>query len=565
MREGTKKKTILVMMISFFLILAGLSIFQGLPENDEEEQKLPYFPELKLVTEDPKELEQVSIEVLNAPDGSMNVWYVDGNIFQGNVSRLNYTFERPGTYEIVVWTYIEDKPVISNFSVRIRKLQPPTAFFKVEHNTGVIYDGDLLQFSALGAHDPDGEIVRYSWDIDGEIEEGELIDHVFNSSGYHYITLVVEDDDGLTDETFQKVKVLLLEDRINDNISFEVQPDREWYYPDDDIMIELNITNNFDRPLEINPFNSHNTFVEILYPLNGYFSTGPKYSKTGSRLNDMLEDRTWEQPNETISIGPGETLSFDLNLSDIKIYLGKLRADDPWTGLNEFLQSYYSSWWIDISLNISFNYIYGTNLSRTLNSGRTYIPIEWKPIHNFIENRIIENEIQEKLLTFVEGFNYTEYNGGEHWFEDPFGKIPLYVNTSMINYYSDLFGIRHNDPYDKYHMTYNYSASVSELQNFSFDEESGKWKIEVEGCTVYSLNQYYKPRSYRKTWEYINWTYMNSALDGNGTCFLVQMYLQFDMIHGPLGASFINVRQSVILTPDLEVLFIHCNPSLGIS
>jgi PKD repeat protein len=61
--------------------------------------------------------------------------------------------------------------------------------------------GENIEFDASSSRDPDGEIVKYSWDFgDGETEDSEsdTISHSYDVSGNYIVVLTVEDDGGLT-------------------------------------------------------------------------------------------------------------------------------------------------------------------------------------------------------------------------------------------------------------------------------------------------------------------------------------------------------------------------------
>lgn len=52
-------------------------------------------------------------------------------------------------------------------------------------------------FDASRSYDPDGEIVRYSWDFgDGGVAEGKVVEHKYKD-GYFRVWLTVEDNDAL--------------------------------------------------------------------------------------------------------------------------------------------------------------------------------------------------------------------------------------------------------------------------------------------------------------------------------------------------------------------------------
>ena len=75
---------------------------------------------------------------------------------------------------------------------------PPVA--KIHTQMDPVFDlGESARFSTLGSYDPDGEIVRYHWDLgDGSrgISDRRLLEYTFGSSGIYTVTLTVIDDGG---------------------------------------------------------------------------------------------------------------------------------------------------------------------------------------------------------------------------------------------------------------------------------------------------------------------------------------------------------------------------------
>lgn len=57
--------------------------------------------------------------------------------------------------------------------------------------------GKSMTFSALKSRDPDGEIENFEWDFgDGMTDTGVIVDHVFETTGAHIVSLKVTDDKG---------------------------------------------------------------------------------------------------------------------------------------------------------------------------------------------------------------------------------------------------------------------------------------------------------------------------------------------------------------------------------
>jgi PKD repeat protein len=68
--------------------------------------------------------------------------------------------------------------------------------------------GLRCDFDGTGSHDPDGNIVAYSWDFgDGVTGNGALPSHVYDTPGTYQARLTVTDNDGATDDATLNVTV----------------------------------------------------------------------------------------------------------------------------------------------------------------------------------------------------------------------------------------------------------------------------------------------------------------------------------------------------------------------
>ncbi len=68
--------------------------------------------------------------------------------------------------------------------------------------------GTPAEFNASNSYDPDGTIVSYDWDFgDGTTGAGEVVDHIYNSTGLYTVTLIVTDNRGgqATDTTLAAI------------------------------------------------------------------------------------------------------------------------------------------------------------------------------------------------------------------------------------------------------------------------------------------------------------------------------------------------------------------------
>jgi alpha-tubulin suppressor-like RCC1 family protein/PKD repeat protein len=146
------------------------------------------------------------------PDGDIVSWewdFGDGSSGSGEITSHTYTLAGTFTVELAV---TDDNGATGTTTREVRINQAPTASFTVNPNAGPALLTVTVNASASG--DPDGQIVRYSWDFgDGSvIEDGDVLEgHTYTVPGIYTLALTVEDDGGLTDATERSVTVTATE------------------------------------------------------------------------------------------------------------------------------------------------------------------------------------------------------------------------------------------------------------------------------------------------------------------------------------------------------------------
>ena len=84
------------------------------------------------------------------------------------------------------------------------------------------YTNELIYFKSNGSHDPDGEIVNYTWDFDdGNISYLRNPVHVYSKTGNYTVTLTVKDNDNLSNSIAKKIKIV---DKEDENLRRKEQP-----------------------------------------------------------------------------------------------------------------------------------------------------------------------------------------------------------------------------------------------------------------------------------------------------------------------------------------------------
>ena len=139
-------------------------------------------------------------------DGSIVSWSWDFDDEESsNVQNPTHRFKTPGTYSVCLTvtdndgltdTFSDDIVVIDSGSTNV----PPVADFSFSPTNPTIED--IVAFTDESS-DSDGSIVSWSWDFNGDGTEDSDVQNptcVFESSGDYEITLIVEDNEGATDD-----------------------------------------------------------------------------------------------------------------------------------------------------------------------------------------------------------------------------------------------------------------------------------------------------------------------------------------------------------------------------
>ncbi len=144
-------------------------------------------------------------------DGTIESWewsFGDGSTGLGE--SVSHTYTDPGTYTVVLividndgLTHSDETTITVNESI---VLSPPIAEIFTDMSSGST--PLTINFSGLGSSDSDGTITNYAWNFgDGNTGAGVSATHTYNSEGIYTATLIVTDNDGLTDETSVTITV----------------------------------------------------------------------------------------------------------------------------------------------------------------------------------------------------------------------------------------------------------------------------------------------------------------------------------------------------------------------
>jgi len=144
------------------------------------------------------------------PDGEIVAWEWDfGDGTTSDERNPVHRYSKSGTYTVrLVVRDADGLEAEKEIELSVVNLPPEAAISFTPEEPEV---GERVVFSAKGSSDPDGEIVGYSWDFDGDGKpeaEGPEVGWSFAEEGTHSVSLVVEDNLGETDEEQAEVKVV---------------------------------------------------------------------------------------------------------------------------------------------------------------------------------------------------------------------------------------------------------------------------------------------------------------------------------------------------------------------
>jgi hypothetical protein len=142
--------------------------------------------------------EGVKNQVQWSPPARLEIWSRYAEVRVSYLRNEGEPLERGGPVIFVMKLRIECKPAN----------KPPIAEFTYSPPNPRV--GGFVHFDASGSKDPDGSIVKYEWDLDGDgqtDEEGVEVTHYFVKPGSYTVTLKVTDDRGKTGSTFKILEV----------------------------------------------------------------------------------------------------------------------------------------------------------------------------------------------------------------------------------------------------------------------------------------------------------------------------------------------------------------------
>jgi len=150
------------------------------------------------------------------PDGTIANYQWDfqnDGVFDATGKIAFFRYTAPGTYTVrLVVTDDKGATASTTKSVVVSPLvvnQPPVAQFTFSPATPQV--GQTVMFNGTASYDPDGSIVAYQWDLNGDgapDQNGPVVAWIYTAPGAYTVTLTVTDNLGATATASQTVVVL---------------------------------------------------------------------------------------------------------------------------------------------------------------------------------------------------------------------------------------------------------------------------------------------------------------------------------------------------------------------
>ncbi len=151
------------------------------------------------------------IDQSSDPDGEIVSWLWEfGDGATAEVQSPPHKYAKAGTYKVKL-TVADDRGATDEAiqEITVGNVGPIAAF---SITPAEALTGEPVTFDASASYDPDGKIVQFAWDFDGDGTFEECvatakITHAFADNGSYTVRLEVTDDDGATDEASGMVKI----------------------------------------------------------------------------------------------------------------------------------------------------------------------------------------------------------------------------------------------------------------------------------------------------------------------------------------------------------------------
>jgi len=220
-----------------------------------------------------------------------------GSVSDNNVQSLRVFDMAQNPLDGLIYYINYKDPVISDaLNGRVRKLVyeglPPVANIAITNNTGENHGISplVINFSAAGSTDPDGNIVSYSWNFD-DGDSSILVNptHTFISTTSHIfnVTLTVTDNSGKSDQ--QSISISVNNQNIAPTVAITNPAQGASFPAGSSIHLQVNATDADGHIVKVEFFNDKNKFGEdsvAPYSIDGANVEAGNYSLTAKATDN---------------------------------------------------------------------------------------------------------------------------------------------------------------------------------------------------------------------------------------------------------------------------------------
>ncbi|MGA1792676.1 MAG: hypothetical protein ACMUHM_01885 [Thermoplasmatota archaeon] len=549
-----------MVMLSSMLLTSILSKYYVVDESDGVKED----PRIIVMTSDPNVDKPVLFKVEDMPDRANLTWSIpeEGRIIWGE--KLRHNFSRSGEYEIRVKIRYHGIIEERSITIFVRPLEPPHPRVLIQPGPEGIYTGDLVILNGSTSFDQYGNITIYKWSVHNTTRYGEVIKQRFSDAGTHIVGLSVVNDDGIMNTTWVEISVHSADELLRDFLTLEVNCSKPWHYIDEGLEVNVELRNTGDRDLITNDLDQGNIYFH--FRSDFLDNRWKSYSvELGSRRNGSIGNGTWPSSMKKIWIGPNSSSILKFDIRESMIFTGKLGEGEEWRTLDWFIDTYMTWYWIDTYLEVTMFYLPTSDMNFTIQSKPFKIPVEWRQIHQYVLDRRAYDQKELDLIKSIEKLDYENISGKGQWSPSWwYDSVPSYINTETIRNYTERYNAQRNYTEFKTHIFFNYTATVHELNGYAIDPETGRIMFQSDDGS--SLPEGYHGSHIKDPeWEYRATEVLNHTDFEMSTVYALVMYFSYKLIYAPLGGDYWGVYQVVVVTEDLEVLYILSEPSRGVS
>jgi PKD repeat protein len=276
---------------------------------------------------DPQTVEPGDTVTLDASDSDANFveFDVDGDGVYDFTDETDFVievvYEEPETYNPIARANGNEDVTDPCGEVTVAENEPPTADYTIDPRPATV--GEPVTFDGSASSDPDGEIVEYRWDFDGDgtvdqVSEQPVAEYTFDQDGGYAPNLTVVDDDGETDSRFGDLVV-----EIGSEVTCRAEPLR--VAPGEPVTLDASgstaefVEFDVDGDGEYERGDETDFVVEVTYEEPGTYVPAARAGgdeTAVSSCGDIVVEEPNEPPEASLSILPnpaqvGDSITFD--------------------------------------------------------------------------------------------------------------------------------------------------------------------------------------------------------------------------------------------------------------